>query len=355
MTTRMTLLSCRGDERPADWREVATPHADGGRIVHVGGECDDAPRIAAAAIAIDTAGVFEQLVVDAAPESACAPVLAELGAGVAVRRLVARPADALGAFEAELSASSCVAVVVYADHDVALVAALAAARRGVAVVRVGGAVAASGPGRAIARLADLHLMFGEPDAEAMRARRPHGRVRVIGNPLVDVVRRCARDAGERAERRRYGVSPRGYVLAQLTGVPEPRAVAALARLAERTPLLVDASGGWAGIALPPRARRVGAHGVVARLSLARTAGAIVTDSPRAQEEAAAIGVRCHSFGAAAAAAGGATIRRTSPGELGGVLPRGNAPTPCAVPYWDGHAGARLAAALGVSYARLRLG
>jgi hypothetical protein len=352
----MTLLPARSAPNwSADWRRTATAQSDGGTIVHVAGGRDDALRLAAAAAAISESGVFEQLAIDAAPEPCVAATLAELDASVRVYRLVADRDDRLVAFEAELAAARCVALVLHADDDASLVAAMAAARIGIAVVRVGGA-ASPGPGRVIARLAELLLVFGDDDARTLSGRGAPERIRVVGNPLVDIVRRCAPQAVERAAWRDFGLQPRGYVLAVLTGGPDPQAAMALGNLAARVPLLVEAADGWSGIELPSEARRVRSTGVVERLSLERAAGAIITNSRRVQEEAAAVGVRCHAFGAVAGWPGaGAIVTAADPSDLAAVRPAPHEPTPCAIPYWDGNAGARVATVLVANFARLSLG
>src|SRR5262249_35720666 len=100
-------------------------------------------------------------------------------------------------------------------------------------------------------------------------------------------------------------------------------------------------------------------GFVERLSLERAAGAIVTDSRRVQEEAAALGIRCYVPGEPdrrlRADTGGTTLGLgDDPWALATVTPAGNPPTPCAIPLWDGRAGARVAAVLVANFARVLL-
>jgi UDP-N-acetylglucosamine 2-epimerase (non-hydrolysing) len=369
---RMTIVHGSGVERGrAGAPAAAIAQHDGGCVVHVAGAADDAPVIAAAVSALGRTGAFDQLVIDATAAGAVAPALAELGASAPVRRVDPAARALPEALGAELRACACLAALLYGDDGVGVAGALAAARLGIAPVRVGrvapapplddtwpagvGRPAAALPlrsaPRVIGRLADLWLVHGEDDVRALAALGVRERVHAIGNPLIDVVRRCAREAAARAAWRRLRVLPERYVLAVLAAVPAPPVAGALARLAAAVPLVADAPGGIAG------ARDAGAAGYVDRLSLERAAGAIVTDSPRVQEEAAALGVRCYALGRPSArvlaGAGGTTIALADADAVAAIRPAASAPTPCAIPLWDGRAGARLADVLVTNFARVR--
>ena len=229
-------------------------------------------------------------------------------------------------------------MILYSDGGVALAGALAAARLGVGIVHVGPLPRASGSARAIARLADLVLVPEVDDARALAPWIGAERIHVIGNPLIDVVRRYSREAVLRAAWRRFDVTPGRYVLAVLDGEPAPAPAAAIATLAARTPLVIDAAADWnehlAG-AVHAGARLVEQLGFVDRLSLEKAAAAIVSSSARVHDEAAALGIPCHA-----------------PAEL--PLRSEHAPLPRTVPLWDGNAGARFADVLVANYARVRL-
>src|SRR5262249_13114862 len=149
----------------------------------------------------------------------------------------------------------------------------------------------SGPGRVIARLADLLLTRSFRDADASPPLMPAERVAVIGDPLVDLVQRHARAALAAAAWRRYGVAPGSYILAVLSDRPTPEATARLSELASTVPLLLDASEEY----VVPGAHRVSEITFLEQLSLERAARAIFTDSELVRAEAAQFGVRCHNL------------------------------------------------------------
>jgi hypothetical protein len=316
---------------PREWQRALRAQHDGGLVVHVCGDVEDAPRIAGAAWPLARTGAFDQVVLDAGTRPGAERELRELDASASVRRLD-RTRGLGEAIGAELAELACLAVVVHADDEAALHAAIAASRRGISLVRVGPLDAGGGVARAIRRLADLLLVDAEHDPDRLRS--PE-RVHAVGNPLIDAVRRCSREAVARAEWKRLDAQPRRFVLAVLSGPAAlSRHAGALDRLAARVPLVIEAPSG-ARIA---GATHVGRLGFVARLSLERAAGAIVTDSRRVEEESAVLGIRCHRLGDAA---------------LAEIQPEENAPTPSVIPLSDGRAGARAAEVLVANFARVR--
>jgi UDP-N-acetylglucosamine 2-epimerase (non-hydrolysing) len=310
-------------------------------LAHVAGRPDDLPRVAAATWALHDTGAFEQLVLDA--EGSAAEELAALDARAAVRRL---DGERLAALHGALAGCAPAAVVLHGDGDAALDAAIAAARLGIAIVRVGGAAPADPAARVAARLADLHLVFGHDDADALSARVGRERIHVVGNPLVDAVRRFSRAALGRAAWRGLRVAPGRYLLVVLgDDAPSVEVAEALAARAAREPVVVAASPAWRESGALDEAAAAGARiagriGFVQRLSLERGAAAIVSDGARACEEAAAIGVPAHPLAALAA-----PDEASAPAQ----------PAPAAIPLWDGRAGARLARVLVANFARVRLG
>jgi hypothetical protein len=124
------------------------------------------------------------------------------------------------------------------------------------------------------------------------------------------------------------------VLAVLSGhVPFPALQPVLTELAARNRLVLEGPARWE----IPTAHRVGPTTFLERLSLERTAAAIVTDSPRVREEAAVIGVPCHAIDADGVV--GAADEGSGP-RIAGAR--------------DGRAGERAADALVANFARLRL-
>jgi hypothetical protein len=277
MTRRMTLLPALGGE--------LNPRHDGAFVVHVAGEGAALPQLAAAVWALEDTGAFGQVVLDGGVDE-LGGALRKLGVSAPVRRLDVRRDELPEAIRAELEQTPCVALMVHSDDDAALAGAIAAARLGIAIVRVGGD-GGDGAARAIRRLADLLLVPTDEDARALRASVAPERIHVVGEPRLDAVRRCARLASERGVWQRYGLRRGHYVLAVVTGPPRPELLAGLA------PLALEAPADWDA---PDGAVAVAAADFVEHLSLLRAAGAVVTDTPAIEAEAAALGVRCHALG-----------------------------------------------------------
>jgi UDP-N-acetylglucosamine 2-epimerase (non-hydrolysing) len=363
---RITVLSTPPgswrEAAPGAWQRGAVAQRDGAALVHVSTSAEDVPRIAGVLLALEEVGAFDQVVLDASPEADASTALTELGVAVPVRHVGPAHAGLAERLQTDLADARCTALVLHADGPVALAAAVAATRTGASVVRVGSVAAHGRPGaaRAVGRLADLLLVPEESDVLA--AHDVAERIRVVGNPLIDVVRRFSRAAVARAGWRDEGVEPGAYVLAILTGRPDEAVLEPLVALAAEVPLVLDGTARWrralaeAGVA----GRGAVSHrGFVDRLSLERAAGAIVTDSLRAQEEAAALGIRCYALGEprgrVRADASGTTVGLArDPDALLAVRPDPNPPTPSVIPLWDGRAGARIADVLVANFARLRL-
>jgi hypothetical protein len=316
--------------RPAGPLHGAEPQPDGTTLAHLSAVAEDLPRLAGALRGLADTAAFEQVVLDAT--GAAERVLAELEIHVPVQPV---GSDLHGA----AALRDAAALLVHSDGTAALAGALAAAREGVAVVRVGPIPRGSASALAVARLADLVLVADEDDARALTPRIGAERMHVIGTPLIDVVRRCSREAILRAAWRRFDVMPGRFVLAILDEEPDAELSEPLAALAADTPLVIDASRAWSEClagAVKAGARVSEELGFIDRLSLEKAASAIVSRSARAQEEAAAIGIRWHD-----------------PAELP-LRAAPAPPLPRTVPLWDGNAGARLAEVLVANFARLRL-
>lgn len=311
------------------WLGNALVQRDGAVILHVAGAAEDLPRLVSLIEAIEDRAAFDQIVLDAGAGPATESTLAELDAGVPVFHLD-RPPEIPDEVLDTLEESRCTVVVVHVDDQAGLCCALAAARLGIAVVRVGGPPR-SGAGRVIARLADVLLTRWPLDGPSHGGAVTPDRVCVIGNPLRDLVQRHARAALDAAAWREFGVSPGGYMLGVLTGnLPFVAVEGPLTDLERRFPLVLESPPGYE----VPGARLVSTPSFLKRLSLQRTAKAIFTDSARVREEAAFLGVRCHTFDLACAA--------DSPEIEADITPR------------DRQAGSRAANALVANFARVRL-
>jgi UDP-N-acetylglucosamine 2-epimerase (non-hydrolysing) len=224
-------------------------------------------------------------------------------------------------------------------------------------------------------MADTLFAPTRPAAEMLRGEGVGaGRVHLVGSTAIDALRRYERVAGERETWRRFGAARGSYVLVTLhrpSNVDDDerlaRIVEALAALAERVPVIFP---------LHPRTRRrlkpMGdAHRLLAAgvlcgpplgyldfLSLQTGAGAIVTDSGTVQDEASALGVRCHTLRSSTERTitlthGTNALLSDDPRDVADVRPSSTPPTPCAIPLWDGRAGERVAGALVANYALVR--
>ena len=351
-TPRMSvLISPPGDRsaRSGGWLRAGVAQRDGTTIAHLSTSSEDVPRLAGALRALEEASAFDQIVIDVSSEGGAEAALAEFDLIVPAVRVGAASGGLPEALRVELALNRCAALMLHGDDGPALAGALSAARLGVSVIRVGRVPRRRSYAQAVARLADLVLVADEDDALALAPAIAAERIHIVGSPLIDVVRRCSREALLRAAWRQFAVDPGHYVLAVLTGEADPGLSAPLAALAAQTPLVIEASPSWSDClagATGEGARLVGELRFVDRLSLERAAGAIATNCERVHEEAAALGIRCHALAEPKLVG--------EPSALIDLRPQAHAPTPRMIPLWDGHAGARLADVLVANFARLRL-
>lgn len=159
-------------------------------------------------------------------------------------------------------------------------------------------------------IADHHsrwLFVTEPSGVAnLRAERiPDERVHLVGNVMIDTLRRLEPQAEKSGVLARLDLAPGTYGVLTLhrpENVDDPalfRALAdALAKVAERLPLVYpvhhrvrDRLAGTA-LAAAPGVRIIEPLGYVEMLALVRAAKAVVTDSGGLQEETTALGVPC---------------------------------------------------------------
>ncbi len=280
-------------------------------------------------------------------------------------------AKVLTAFERILLDERPEAVVVAGDVNSTLACALAAAKLEIPVAHLESGLRSgdwSMPeeiNRVLTdRLSDVLLThspeaLGNLVAEGIDARRVH----YVGNTMIDSLRRCEKRARARAAHRDLGLDAHGYVLVTFhrpgnVDVPErlARITDALVELARATPVVFPVhprtrarleADGRASALEGAGIRCIEPVGYLDFLSLQAHAGAIVTDSGGIQEEAAALGVPCHTFRPnterpVTLTHGTNRLMGEDPMDIARVRPAGAAPVPCAVPLWDGKAAERVA-------------
>src|SRR5262245_18631230 len=329
------------------------------RIVHTGQHYDDAM----------SAVFFEELGIPA-PD-----VHLDVGSGthgVQTARILER-------YEAHLLTGRPAATVVFGDVNSTLACALAAVKLGVAVVHVEAGLRSfdrTMP-EEINRLltdqvADL-LLVSEPSGVANLRREgvPEAKVRLVGNVMIDTLRRELPRARARGTAARLGLKEKTYGLITMhrpSNVDDPATLRDLIELfhelATALPLVFpvhprtreaarkagcsELLGGGVGrfLCLPPQPYLD---------TLALTAGArvVLTDSGGLQEETSVLRVPCLTLrenterpvtvelGTSRLVGNSAArIRAAFKDVLDGDWPSG-----AYIPYWDGHAGSRIAAAL----------
>jgi UDP-N-acetylglucosamine 2-epimerase (non-hydrolysing) len=337
------------------------------RLLHVIADLDDLCRVAPVAAALDRAGAFEHIAVDVTPTQGAPKALEELGIATTTRALdvsgrsIPRRLGALlEGFDRLLDSESPTAAIVYAEDDPSLACALSAAKQRVPVVRVlsGGHGAANAPinSALMNRLADMLLAADPEQADRLvREHVPPHRIHVVGDPLMDMVRRYARRSAAVELCRRNGVEPGSYVLVAMTGPIASILSAPLRALSARLPLLVrvDPSATTASerdalvAALHGSdAKVLEASGLAARLCLERAAGAIITDSARIAERAALLGVPCRLL------EGGRGAADAEAWNIAGLRARRRPANPGVEPLRDGGAPGRLADAIIANFARV---
>ena len=265
-------------------------------------------------------------------------------------------------------------VVVAGDVNSTLACALAAAKLGIPVVhlesglRSGDWTMPEEINRVLTdRVSDL-LLTHSPEAANNLAREgiDPARARYVGNTMIDSLRRFEHQARERAVWRRHGVEEGEYLLVTLhrpSNVDDPERLAgivdALCALAAQAPIIFPVHprtrARLAGASQLERLEAAGVRcsdpvGYIDFLSLQAGAGTIVTDSGGVQEEAAALGIRCFTLRAnterpVTISHGTNVLLGDDPARLLDLELAPAAPTPCAVPLWDGKAAERAAAAV----------
>jgi UDP-N-acetylglucosamine 2-epimerase (non-hydrolysing) len=355
-----------------------------GLIVHVVGARPNFVKMAPLIDVLGRRGALNQLVVHTGQHydrKMSAEILEDLdfpapdySLGVGSGTHGEQTAKVLVGFEEILLAHRPAVVVVAGDVNSTVACALAASKLQIPVVHLESGLRSgdwSMPeeiNRVLTdRLSDL-LLTHSPEAEANLAREgiDIGRVRFVGNTMIDSLRRFEGAARARAVWTRYGLDPGEYVLVTLH---RPSNVDDEVRLAG----IVDglcAMAVEAPVVFPvhPRTRarladgnalhRLESAGVRCAepvgyldfLSLQAGAGTIVTDSGGVQEEASALGIPCYTLRAnterpITISHGTNVLLGDDPSRLHELKLSRRPPVPCAIPLWDGHAAERAADAI----------
>jgi UDP-N-acetylglucosamine 2-epimerase (non-hydrolysing) len=362
---------------------------DRSTIVHVVGARPNFVKMAPVVTALERRGVFRQVVVHTGQHydsRMSDDVLADLDfpdvdvfLGVGSGTHGVQTAKVLSEFERVLIELEPELVVVAGDVNSTLACALAASKLGIAVAHVEAGLRSfdwSMPeevNRVLTdRLSDT-LFTHSPEASDNLETEGigQGRVHFVGNTMIDSLRRCEKRAIALKAWENVGAAERSYVLVTLhrpSNVDDP------VRLGAIVEGLIGLAG-HAPVVFPihPRTRaRLAEDGGLARLekagvaciepvgyleflSLQAGAGAIVTDSGGVQEEASALGIACFTFRPnterpVTLTHGTNVLLGDDPAEIAEVRPANHAPTPCAIPLWDGRAAERVADVLVANYA-----
>jgi UDP-N-acetylglucosamine 2-epimerase (non-hydrolysing) len=352
-----------------------------GGVLHAIGSRSEAVRLAPVVTALQAAGIRQSLATLVGPTGDRLEALnpdgvprTEVLTDAAPESDVQRTARALAAAERTLMGEPPAMLVLGGDADSSLAFALAACKLGIPIVRVGGGLRCGDISlseeinRVLGdRLSDLIFTDSPMASDTLESEGiPRERIRFVGNPAIDLLRRCSGVAQRRAAWRHFGVPHGGYVLVTLHRGENVRhdermaritdAVAVLARrhpivlpLHPVTRVLMEPMGDIA------RLEAAGVHlapplGYLDFVSLEQSAGAILTDSGGVQDEASALGIPCYTMRRATERVvtlthGTNVLLGDDPAEIAEV--RIDTPAaPAAIPLWDGRAADRIADELG---------
>jgi UDP-N-acetylglucosamine 2-epimerase (non-hydrolysing) len=361
-------------------------------LLHVVGARPNFVKMAPVISALERRGLFRQVVVHTGQHydaRLSADILADVGLAEPDRFMAVgsgshgeQTAKVLAGFEQILFEEQPVAVVVAGDVNSTLACALAAGKLGIPVAHVEAGLRSgdwSMPeeiNRVLTdRLSDLLFTHSPEAIEHLKEEGiDEGRVYYVGNTMIDTLRRSERAAREQRTWAGLGLREREYVLVTLH---RPSNVDDEARLAQIVDALIGL-GAACDVAFPihPRTRarlveagqfeRLEAAGVrcieplgyLDFLSLQAGAGAVVTDSGGVQEETSALGVACFTFRPnterpVTLTHGTNVLLGDDPADIAQIRPATWQPTPSAIPWWDGHAGERVADVLVTHYALVR--
>jgi UDP-N-acetylglucosamine 2-epimerase (non-hydrolysing) len=295
--------------------------------------------------------------------------------GVGSGRHGEQTARALTSCEQLISETRPDLLVVAGDVNSTLAGALAAAKMGVPVAHLESGLRSGDWGmpeeinRVLTdRLSDV-LLTHSPEAGPNLEREgiDSGRVHLVGNTMIDSLRRFEQDAAERAVWDRLGLAEATYVLVTLhrpSNVDDPERlrelVAQLISLSEDKqvvfPIHPRTRASLADADLISDLEAAGVFlleplGYLDFLSLELGAGAVLTDSGGIQEETSALGVRCFTLRAnterpVTIDAGSNVLLGEDPSAISQVaLTRRRFRRPGQIPFWDGAAAERAARVL----------
>jgi len=289
----------------------------------------------------------------------------------------AQTARILERYEAHLLANRPDATVVFGDVNSTVACALAAVKLGVPVVHVEAGLRSfdrTMP-EEINRLctdavADL-LLVSEPSGVANLRREgvDESKVKLVGNVMIDTLMSQLPRARERAAAARLGLAPKGYGFVTLhrpSNVDDPevlgRLVGLLHELSRELPLVFpvhprtqNAAKGLAQGLAPGQERLLclGPQPYLDTISLVSDAAVVLTDSGGLQEECSVLGVPCLTLRENTERP--VTVELGTSRLVGNDLERiraawrdvrsGAWSTGGAIPFWDGHAGERVAQAI----------
>jgi UDP-N-acetylglucosamine 2-epimerase (non-hydrolysing) len=253
-------------------------------------------------------------------------------------------AKVLSEFEKVLIDVAPEVVVVAGDVNSTLACALAASKLGIAIAHIEAGLRSfdwSMPeevNRVLTdRLSDLLFTHSPEATDNLEAEGiGRGRVYYVGNTMIDSLRRCEKRAREIAAWETVGMTERGYVLVTLhrpSNVDDPARLAGIVQglesLAAHSPVVFP---------IHPRTRaRLAEDGGLSRLEDAGVA--CITFRPNTERPV----TLTH---------GTNVLLGEDPVEIADIRPVSHPPTPCAIPLWDGHSGARVADALVANYAMM---
>ena len=375
----LTLLSSPETAQSRDVRPT---------ILHVVGTRPDFVKLAPVVAALGRRRLFRQVIVHTGQHydrRMSDDIIADLelpapdqflGVGSGAHGL--QTAAALSAFERVLLDTAPDVVLVAGDVNSTLACALAASKLGIAIVHLESGLRSfdwSVPeeiNRVLTdRLADTLLTHSPEASENLLADGiGPGNVFYVGSTMIDSLRLSEKRARALSAWHAFGQREREYVLVTLhrpSNVDDPhrllQIVESLVELTRHAPVVFP---------IHPRTRaRLSEAGVLAQLqdggvacsepvgyleflSLQAGAGAIVTDSGGVQEEASALGVACYTFRRnterpITLTHGTNVLLGDDPADIADVRPSPFAPTPCAIPLWDGRAAERVADVLIAHY------
>ena len=375
----LTLLSSPGTPQAGDTRTT---------IVHVVGARPDFVKVAPVVAALARRDLFRQVIVHTGQHYDARmsdDIIADLDLPAPDRFLeigsgthAAQTAKALTEFERVLVDTEPDLVLVAGAVNSTLACALAASKLGIAIAHLESGLRSfdwSMPeeiNRVLTdRLSDTLLTHSPEACENLLAEGiGPSNVFNVGSTMIDSLRLREKRARALAAWQALGQRQGEYVLVTLhrpANVDEPvrllRIVDSLVALARHVPVVFP---------IHPRTRarlsegaalgELERAGVVCSepigyldfLSLEAGAGAIVTDSGGVQEEASALGVACYTFGPSTERTitlthGTNVLLGDNPADIADVRPWPFAPTPCAIPLWDGRAAERVADVLIANY------